>query len=274
MQTFGIITNATKDPGFKVTKQLTEILESHNLVFCYDKSTAKALQSDRIIDFEKTDILLVLGGDGTMLQAARLAAPYSAKLFGLNLGHLGFLSDIEISDIGSAIEQIKSGAYFLEKRAMLEASIEGKPPFLALNEATVTQHRILKMVRMQVTVNDNLVYNLFGDGVIVSTATGSTGYSLSAGGPILSPELDNFVITPICAHTVKARSVVISGNDVVKVRSQSEAACILSIDGNAAGEIGNGESVSIRKSAFTADFIKLKQNNFYNLLNQKLTEWD
>ena len=209
-----------------------------------------------------------------MLRVAKYAAMHDEKMCGLNLGRLGFLAEADECDFENAIKQVLDGDYIVEERTMLSASVDGGMRILALNEASITQHKILKMVQIDVFVNDNLVYGLYGDGIIISSATGSTGYSLSAGGPILSPELDNIVLTPVCPHTVKARSVVISGEDTVKVVPRSNVSCVLALDGEAVCEVKCGEIAEIKKANYKAQFIKLRKNNFFKVLNRKLTEWD
>jgi len=281
MYTFGIFTNVTKDKNLTITRKIVDALSKKKVDFYFDPQIAPFLDPKKICDYNKIDVLLVLGGDGTMLNAARTAAPHGIKILGLNMGRTGFLIDTELEDFSTAIDRVLNNEYVLEKRLMLQATVfdtRGEPTgrtSSALNEAVVSQSKVLRLINIEISVNNNFVYNLFCDGVVISTPTGSTGYALSAGGPILIPTLDCMLITPICAHTLKSRSIVISGGDVVRILHKSKMHdCSLSLDGQTEFNVLPEEFVEVKRAAYEAHFIKFVENNFFSLLNQKLTEWN
>lgn len=279
MSVFGIYTNLQKDEELLVTRRLAAALESRGVEYYFDARVAKKMGSDRSCEYKKIDILFVLGGDGTMLAAAREYAVQGTKLLGLNLGRLGFLLDMDYSNMDQELDEILAGDYRVEERIMLEAELfkpDGAKIALAyaLNEAVVSQKDIFRIINVDVKVNGQTVDQMRCDGVIVSTPTGSTGYSLSAGGPVVLPTLDVLLITPVCAHTLASGNIVISGNDVVTICAASDAGCAaLTLDGQIFFEIKPGELVRVKKADFAAQFIRLKEHNFFTLLKEKLTEW-
>ena len=281
MCSFGLFASTMKDKNLKVTREIMSFLDKKKVDYFIDYRIADMLDPSKAVrDYRNIDVLLVLGGDGTMLSAARTAAKYGTKILGLNMGRMGFLIDTELDDFSTALDRVIHGEYVLENRFMLEATIHTKDGVstdktsCALNEAAVFQKQSLKLINIEISVNGNFVYNLFCDGVVVSTPTGSTGYSLSAGGPILTPTLDCMLITPVCAHTLKSRSIVISGDDTVRITHKSqENNCSLSLDGQVSFDVFPGNYVEVKKTPYKASFIKFVENNFFSLLNHKLTEW-
>ncbi len=281
MLNFCINTNIQKDPDLSVTRRVAEILEKKRQNFYYEANVADYFHQKPVDDFSKIDVLLVIGGDGTILKAARTYAKYNPKILAINLGRLGFLTETELSDLDVAIDHILCGAYKIDSRVMLKASIvdeESKrvvKQAVALNDCVVSQRKILRMINVEFYVDQDLVESLYCDGIVVSSPTGSTGYSLSAGGPILTPNLECFVITPVCAHTLQSRSMVIASDKKVLVRPRPDSKGVaLSIDGQEHFEVEEGQAVIVEKSDHLANFIRLEDRNFFGLLKQKLTEWN
>lgn len=213
---------------------------------------------------------LVLGGDGTILKTARFYARYEVPILGINLGRLGFLSQAKSTQIEEAVGYILKGAFKIENRIMLTA-LNGR--MNALNDIVIKGDGFSRTSRLYVHINDNIVCDYLADGIIISTPTGSTAYTLSAGGPILTPCLDAMVIVPICPHTMNARPIVIPSSEIVKVTSsQNKPLLRISADGQETFNLGINDSIEIRKSEYSAKLIllNLEKNSFYSVLKEKL----
>lgn len=278
MCVFGIYTNIKKDEELRVTKKLAETLERRGVTFFYDEAVGKKLGASNICYDKKVDVLFVLGGDGTMLTATRHYSRDGAKLLGINLGRVGFMMDLNPDHFEMALDAVIAGDYEFESRIMLCTEVTNKEGLsvktYALNEAVLAGCDLLRMIDIAVSVNDVQAYRISCDGIIVSTPTGSTGYSLSAGGSVVLPTLDLMLLTPICSHSLMNCKSVIAGDDVVtlKLLDGSKRAA-LTLDGKMATEITSNETIIIRKAEFSAKFIRMTDKSFFDLLRDKLTEW-
>lgn len=220
----------------------------------------------------KQDITLaiVLGGDGTILKTARFYAQFSVPILGINLGRLGFLSQAKSTQIEEAIDLVLKGLFKIEDRIMLSA-MNGK--MNALNDIVIKGDGFSRTARLYVHINDNIVCDYLADGIIISTPTGSTAYTLSAGGPILSPVLDALVVVPICPHTMNARPIVIPSSEVINVTSsQKKPLLTMSADGQDTHCLNVDDNIQIKKSEYCARLILLnmEKNSFYSVLREKL----
>jgi NAD+ kinase len=223
---------------------------------------------------EDGDRLVVFGGDGTILSAARLSAG-RVPILGVNMGGLGFLAEVSLNDLPSAIERITAGASLIDERAMLSAEISNRGSVrlerLALNDMVVAKTGVARLVHVATWVNGEHLSTYPADGVIVATPTGSTAYSLSAGGPIVHPQVDVIVVTPICPHTLTARPVVVSGTATVAVEALEAGEDVrLSVDGQESFPLHPGERVIIRQAAARARLVRLRAPSFYSILRTKL----
>ncbi len=225
------------------------------------------------------DCLIVMGGDGTMLSVARQAARFSIPIFGINMGHVGFLAEVEPDDqLYPALKRLLSGDYVLDNRMMLKAEVyrrdEVFKEYHCLNDFVLTKKSFEGLVHLEVFVDrkPSLSYN--GDGLIVSTPTGASGYSLSAGGPLVSPEMDAMILTPISAHCLYCRTLVIDANrEVILKAEKEEGQCILSVDGKTSTLIlEKDDDVRISKSDLSTVFIRFNDKSFFHVLNEKLRE--
>lgn len=219
---------------------------------------------------KKTTLAIVLGGDGTILKTARFFAKYSVPILGINLGRLGFLSQAKSTQIEDAVNFVLKGAFKIEDRIMLSA-LNGK--MNALNDIVIKGDGFSRTSRLYVHINDNIVCDYLADGIIISTPTGSTAYTLSAGGPILSPVLDAVVVVPICPHTMNARPIVIPSSEIIKVTSsQNKPLLKISADGQETLSIGINQDIEIKKNEYSAKLIllNLEKNSFYSVLKEKL----
>lgn len=287
MNKIGIIINLEKPEILKITSQIVEWLQSRGkkvLVTAAGICSAEGIGSaGGIISSsekelaEEAECVVVLGGDGTLLNCARTIGVLGKPIFGVNFGQLGFLTEIELPDLTPALERLISGKFEIEERMMIQAEVfrNGKKicNFYCLNDAVITKGAFARLIRLKIFVNNEYVDTYPADGLIISTPTGSTAYSLSAGGPLVAPNLELMIVTPICPHTLYSRSVVVDKDSEVKVVIQeTQAEVMLTIDGQSGIELLPQDEIFVRKAPFTARFLKLNQRSFYEILRQKLRE--
>lgn len=223
---------------------------------------------------EKVECVLTLGGDGTFLRASRLTAPYEIPILGINLGVLGFLTEVELDEINEALEKLIRGEYYLEGRMMLEARIlkqgQEQKRYAALNDVVLKGPRA-RLITVNVYVDEEFVTTYKADGLIVASPTGSTAYSLSSGGPIVHPMVEVLILTPICAHTLHARPLVIDSGKTVRieiVNARQDSTVI--VDGQQEYPVDDGDEVTIGKAAIRTCLVRIKDYKFYNILQEKL----
>ncbi|MBO7672557.1 NAD(+)/NADH kinase [bacterium] len=212
------------------------------------------------------DLVFVMGGDGTILKAARFYSGSETVIFGINIGRLGFLSQTSKENFSNAFQKIFNGEYKIEKRIMLEAN-----GYNALNDFVIKSKEYGRTSRFSVKIDGKEVCTYVADGVIISTPTGSTAYCLSAGGPVITPNIEAFVIVPVCAHTLTARPLVIPSDSVISVSqtdSKSSKTCVLSVDGQ--GNYEFKDEITIKKSSRKTNLLILDDLNFYTILQTKL----
>jgi len=223
------------------------------------------------------DMIIVLGGDGTLLSAARLVADSrkNVPIFGVNLGSLGFMAEVSLEELYGNLEKALAGRLRADERMMLFASVIRKGKTIAehtvLNDAVVSKGTFARMVSLMVSVGDDHLTSIRADGLILATPTGSTAYSLSAGGPIIHPALHCFVVTPICPHTLSNRPIVIPDSSMVRVKllSRSEGAS-LSFDGQVVAALRQNDIVEVKKAKYRVRLIKHPTKNYYEILRTKL----
>jgi NAD+ kinase len=224
----------------------------------------------------RADVLVVFGGDGTILQAARQAARDGIPILGVNLGGFGFLAEVQDRAVDDALLRVLAGDYRVDERMMLQAQVwrahRVVRELLALNDVVVTKSGYARLLRIRTDINDIHLATHLADGLIVATPTGSTAYSLSAGGPILHPDLDAIVLTPICAHTLNARAVVLSGTEVVTIRVEPTGApSVLTVDGQEGHPLEPDDVVRVARAPCRARLVRLGRTGFYRLLRTKLS---
>lgn len=279
IKTVGIIVNYYKQQPIKLGIELINWLEEKKLqVFC-PIDEAQVLKYKKGVSQEefcnKADIVIVLGGDGTLLRAARFVAGFQIPLLGVNLGYLGFLTEIEQIEIYPFLEKVLAGEYQVEERMMLSATVqrnnEDIANFYALNDFVINKGAFARLITLETYLADELITSYSSDGVIISTPTGSTAYSLSAGGPIVDPSLDVCVITPICPHTLDSRPLVIPPEKIIKVTIRAvRADAMLTVDGQHGYHLENHDTVLISKSKHVTSLIKVKGRSFFDILREKL----
>jgi len=276
----GLLANSGKLSSRALVQSAARLIQrSGRKLFC-DQATASlaglrcpALENAAALARE-VDLLLVFGGDGTMLRVARDAAGSKTPILGVKVGGLGFLTAVQGPQLGAALKQIWAGEYLLESRPLVEAtgSAQGKPiRELALNDFVISRGATSRLIELAVTVDAEELTRYRCDGLILSSPTGSTAYSLAAGGAIVSPQAEVMTITPICPHTLSNRSVIVPMDAVVQVTVLSERVdTILTADGQVQLPLSTGDFVQVRKSRFAARLLRLRGSSFYRTLRQKL----
>ena len=222
----------------------------------------------------QVDMVAVFGGDGTFLYAARMVAATGVPIMGVNLGSLGFLTEVKLEEMHGAFEGLIAGMYRVEERALLEVEVQRETRvlarYLALNDAVINKGALARIIEIEVTVNGQPVTLTRSDGLIISTPTGSTAYSLSAGGPIVYPTLEAFIITPICPHTLTNRPVVVPDRVVLDVVLRRGSGVMLTVDGQVGMPIVQGDSLKVRKAAASVRIVQPTGGTFFKLLREKL----
>ena len=224
----------------------------------------------------KPQLVIVLGGDGTLLSVARIFASTGTPILSVNLGSLGFLTEVRLADLYATLEGWRTDCHILDARAMLHAELwrEGNllSSFRALNEVVASKGDIARMGDFAVELNGKMVASFRADGVIISTPTGSTAYTLAANGPILTPDVDALVVTPICPHLLTLRPIVVRGDALLTVRVEGiSRPALLTVDGQTAVELQLGDEVRCRRSSHTVNLIRLSESGFFEALRSKLS---
>lgn len=283
MDTFYIITNSMKDEGLKLTDTIVSYLEGNGrrcqVQQAGQKQDGPYHYTDPDLIPDDTECVIVLGGDGTLLQAARDVVHKEIPLLGINMGNLGYLAEVDRQSVYPALDQLMADDYEVEERMMLTGTVYRGGEIiggdLALNDIVICREGPLRVVRFKNYVNEEYLNSYNADGIIISTPTGSTGYSLSCGGPIVSPNAAMTLMTPIAPHTLNTRSIIFPAEDVITVelgegRRQNQEKGLASFDGDTMIPMVTGDRIVIRKSAVSTKILKLSHLSFVEILRQKM----
>ncbi len=277
----GIVPNFTREKTLDVFNNTISYLEKYNIDYYFDRLSFEHaslnIDESKIIDnvYENTDLVLVIGGDGSFIHAAKDAAVHKKSVLCINAGNLAFLAGLEGNEL-ELLKKIISGDYARDKRMMLEVILKDnsgeKLLGYCLNDVVIARYGEIKLIDLDVYCNDRKINSYRGDGVVISTPTGSTAYAWSAGGPVIDPDLKCITLTPICTHSPLNRTFVFNENSVLTVKSSKSSQKIcLSTDGDKSLELNDNSEIIIRKSDYYAEFIRIKSDEFFDILNQKLT---
>lgn len=236
-----------------------------------DKADALALPPLSEADLSSIDILITMGGDGSILRVAHTYSEISGAILGINLGHLGFMADVQVSEMIPCLEDLINGAYTIQKRSMIDGISSHGKSFFAINDCVLHRARNPSLVGIAIYVDGLLLNHFEADGIIIATATGSTAYSLAAGGPIVSPDIDAFILTPICPHTISNRPIVINPKKEIRIEYVSEKAPIEFVsDGLQHFEMKPKDHIILKKSQRTFNLVNLKRIDYFSTLRHKL----
>jgi NAD+ kinase len=279
-RTVGIVANVGKPEALDHVRALAGLLESCRVGTVLDRETAgligQAGAGRPLPELGRlADMIIVLGGDGTILRVARELEQAAPPVLGVNIGGLGFLTGVPLTELRATIEEILRGEYRLSERQRLQAGLVRAGQRLgahhALNDAVISRSEFSRIVRLRVMIDGELLTEYVCDGMIFSTATGSTAYSLSAGGPILLPTAEAFILTPICPHALSNRSVIVGKDSVLECRAVSAAGdLILTVDGQVQVRMQVGDAVEVRRSPRTLQLVAPRQHSYFELLRRKL----
>ncbi|WP_126427509.1 NAD(+)/NADH kinase [Brevibacillus marinus] len=285
MKRIGITANRGKAEARIVARELLHLLEAKGAQVVLDESMAHILGRPELACpvhqfHERAELLCVLGGDGTLLGIARQLAGHALPILGINLGTLGFLSEAEPDNLQVAAESLLSGAYDVERRMMLEATLyrQGKAlaTYTAMNDIGIAKGSFCRIIQCAVYLDEHYVATFNGDGVIISSPTGSTAYSLSAGGPIVAPNVEVLLLTPVAPHSLTARPMVFSADQVIRVEVDAvHREMGLSIDGQFGYRLEGGDVICVKRSPHVTPLIKWKGSSFFEVIRSKLQgEWE
>ncbi len=280
MNTIGIIAKTTSPHAHEVMGDLVPWLTGRGIaVNIQDEYASLEGGSARVVSMESipdgADMVMVLGGDGTILAAARLLEETDLPILGINLGSMGFLTEISLEDVVTDLERVLEGEYHIEERMRLKVSLlrdgELAARFMVLNDVVINKGALARIIDVETEVDGKKVTTFKADGLIISTPTGSTAYSLAAGGPIVEPNLDIIIISPICPHTLTNRPLVVSGNSQVDVSLMSDSGKVyLTLDGQEGLTLEAGDRISAQACERKVKLIRTGQRSFFDVLRKKL----
>ena len=279
-QNIGILSRPRRGELSVIFPPLLKWLTGRGFLVAYDEETAAALPDSskgqpRSAVADSSQLLLVLGGDGTILTAARLAAPRRIPILPVNMGSLGFLTSFTLEELYPALEETLAGRFSISQRAMLQAELERAgsviETHLALNDVVIHKGALARMIHLELIVNSDLVCRYRADGLIVSSPTGSTAYSLSAGGPIVHPAVESFIITPICPHMLSDRPLVVRDSSTIDVKLNGDTESVyLTLDGQRGIPMQPSDVLRVRRAEEHLKLIQPPQKPYFEILRNKL----
>ncbi len=275
MNKFCIIVNKDRDEHLELTGRVQDFLAKQGKTFAVRTESLDTADAVWQPIPDDVDCFIVLGGDGTMMRAANRLKDFDLPILGINAGTLGYLTGVEAKDAENGLERLCNGSFRVQNRMMLDASINGVYADTVLNEVAITRSGVSRMIQMAVYVNGALLDMVTGDGLLISTPTGSTGYNLSAGGAIVTPEARLILITPICPHSLSSREIVVSAGDEIAVeirqsRRGPEVGAVVTFDGREAVELNTNDKIVVKHSVHTTKLVQLDNRTFFEVLRSKL----
>jgi NAD+ kinase len=265
--------NEQKKQSFELAIHIRQFLEAQGVTVVAEDEKAEAIGAKLFseVDPHKIKFLISMGGDGTILRLCHRYSHLDAGILGINLGHLGFMADVPASDINPSLTDLLNGAYTIEHRLVLEASNSKNSRLHAVNDIVIHRASNYSLIELAIQVDGVYVNTFTADGIIIATPNGSTAYSLAAGGPILSPDLEALVITPICPHTISNRPIVLTSNHKIEIQYLSDYNSIdARADGLEAIELTSGETLQVRRSEKTFKLVNLDRHEYFSTLRTKL----
>lgn len=277
IKTVGVVVKPNHTEAWRTAAELRAWFEARSIrVFTEKDAPDAAIETVSADEFkERADLIVILGGDGTMISSARLLGDCDVPVLGINYGSLGYLTEFRFEEMFPAIEAVLAGDYQIDPRVMLDVRHERRAQALSsnrvLNEVVMNRATLTKIIEVEITLDGQYVNSFRADGIIVATPTGSTAYSLSAGGPILYPSMNAVVITPVCPFTLTNRPIVIPDNSEIRLRLKSESKGVaLTLDGQVGYQMETEDCVVIRKSKTSFNVVKPPNRNYFDVLRNKL----
>jgi NAD+ kinase len=275
---FGITGNIEKQNLQNVIQDIAEFLSKNKTEFFIDSKVYKKSANNSFKKFalpitsilkKKGVILLSLGGDGTFLNSARLVGSKNIPILGVNLGNLGFLAEVRANEITGFLKEMLKGKFRVTERNILEAKVNGRK-FYGLNDIVIDKANSIRMINIDAYYNNEKVFKIVADGIIISTPTGSTGYSLSSGGPVISPQSSVFSITPICPHSLNIRPIILPDDGNISVKTSGSSAARVTADGQTYITAKSPIEVKLKKAEYTVKLVKRFNRTYFDTLKRKL----
>lgn len=275
----GLIVNCRRQQALELAKPLTQWLQQRNIEVSLVEAEAKE-KLDNFLPLKEIrrgdlDMVIALGGDGTFLRAARITASDRIPILGVNLGHLGFLSEVEEGALYEDLEKVLAGQYILDERMMLQVELKRQGQvidrFFGLNDVVIHKGALSRLLRLKVLVGEECMGYYKADGIILASPTGSTAYSLSAGGPLVHPGLEVMVLTPICPHSLNGRPTIIPADKICTVEvGNTSSEVLLTVDGQTGYNLQDHDEISVTRAPFKSAFIRIHPQRFFTVLRNKL----
>ena len=282
MKRIGVFPLLEKPEAVRVAHKLIDLLTQAGFQVVMEEESAARLDVSELGCREqdlpaRLDYGVVLGGDGALLSLARRLYPWEIPIFGINLGHLGFLTEVEDKELEIAVDKLRKGEFMVENRIMVNTEVASaskqRACLIGLNDIVISKGHFSRMLRLELLIDGFFTGMLAADGLIVATPTGSTAYSLSAGGPIVSPQLSALVLTPICAHSLFNRPLVVDSSAVIEIKfTASPQEVLLTADGQECLGLEAGDGIKIYTALHRTKFIRFKEKSFYHILREKVKE--
>lgn len=282
MRKIGVIANIKRPNVVEILERVSVWCEKNQVELTFNKEAAdffssqsspkiktKSVSRDDL--WKHSDLILALGGDGTMLVTARAVAEHKTPILGINLGGLGFMTQIPAADIENALSRIKNKDFKIEERMVLQASFAHNNHWYALNEVGIEKGGISRLINLHISNKNEFVGSFSADGLIIATPTGSTAYSMSAGGPIVNPKMQAIILSPICPQSLAVRPIIFPADEIIKIKVEPlQKEAILTVDGQITHPIKSGDEIVICKAGHTVNLITFPEKSFFEILRQKL----
>ncbi len=273
IQSVGIVLRPGSPELKSLYKKIRKAFEKEGIKTHLDRASAQMIGEVGITFDElcqSSDLLVSIGGDGTLISVARRSYKYHKPVLGINVGRLGFLTDILPDNVEHFIKQLKKGDVRIDTRMMIEVSILGKTEqILAFNDVVFTRPTVSKMIHLSTYIDSKILNSYFGDGLIISTPTGSTAYNLAAGGPVVYPLTNAYILTPICPHSLTQRPLVLPADFEISIKTMSKSALIV-VDGQDMYEFTPKDTILVKKAPYGAKLLHRKERNYFDVLREKL----
>lgn len=282
MKKIGVIANVKRPNVVEMLERVSAWCEKNQVELTFNKEAADffSSQSSQKIKrksspkeelWKHSDLILAMGGDGTMLVTARAVAEHKTPILGINLGGLGFMTQIKTEDLESSLDRIKEKDFYIEERMVLQASFAHNNHWYALNEVVIEKGGISRLINLHISNQKEFVGSFSADGLIIATPTGSTAHSMSAGGPIVNPKMQAIILSPICPQSLAVRPIIFPADEIIKIKVETlQKEAILTVDGQITHPIKSGDEIVIQKAAHTVNLITFPEKSFFEILRQKL----
>lgn len=275
MEKFCIIVNRDRDEQLELTNRVQKFLKEQGKQYVIRMESLDLKEQEWEPLPQDIECIIVLGGDGTFIRAANHMLSYDIPMFGINAGTLGYLTGVEASEAERGLERLCSNNFRLENRMMLETEFNGRYEDTVLNEVAITRSGVSRIINLAVYVNGALLDVVSGDGLLIATPTGSTGYNLSAGGAVVKPEAQLILITPICPHSLSSREIVVEAEDEISVeilqsKRGPEVEAVVTFDGRAARKLKPDDKILVKRSRYSTKMVQLDEKTFFEVLRSKL----